>query len=416
MDTSRWFLMVAAIVAYTSCNDASTVMASVPDPPPLNETPSLHVGSDTLVPVFADSTIRLRFAPRANASYSVLTHGCTDVRLRVVDSSGRDTIAIDATPKAIGASLAWKANSDAPVWVELESQNPSIHGAAEITLAITSGNDEFEPDDTKETAQWIRTDSTYQYHFMQAGEVDWVKFQAKAGSSYKVVGDAGVDSLVPDSASPSRPELLFSQERGFKAQKTGIVYLKMHGATVSENRAYKVAVVADAKSDAYEPDDTWESAKSIATDSSVQTRTLQLGEQDWIKFHVDSGKGYVIHSNVEDGATMRLYAEGSSAAVDSGWNIDYKSNRTGAMFMLVVSRWRAHSGAYTISVKSDERNDAFEPDDKRAQAKSILVGAPAQTRRLQPGERDWIQVQAGKSYYPDVSTAYQTRWDMKYDL
>lgn len=396
--------MAAAIVVCTSCDDASTVLASVPDPSSPKEAPSLHVGSDTLVPVFADSTLRLRFDPRTKASYSVLTNGGTDVRLRVVDSSGRDTIAVDATPKAIGATLAWEADSHAPVWIELEGQNPSVHGAVEITLAITSGADEFEPDDTKETAQWILTDSTYQYHFMQAGETDWVKFQAKAGSSYKVVGNAGFDSLVPDSASPSRPELLFGEERGFKALKTGIVYLKMHGATASENRAYKVAVVADANSDAYEPDDKRESAKSIATDSTPQTRTMQLGEQDWIKFHVDSGKGYAIQSKVEDGTTMRLYAEGSSTAVDSGWSIDYKSNRTGTMFMAVVSRWRAHSGAYTISVKTDQRNDAFEPDDKRAQAKTIVVGASAQTRRMQPGERDWIRFEAdsGKVYRIDA--------------
>jgi hypothetical protein len=284
--------------------------------------------------------------------------------------------------------------------------------------------DAYEPDDTKDRARPISTDSVPQAHHLRAGETDWMSFHADSGMSYKVhVSGIANGSIVVRCVDGSSAGCLASGSTSavYKAAATGTAYLYFYAYDKTVSGAYKIAVSVDSAGiDAFEPDDKQSQAKRIEPDGVPQKHYWQTGEWDWVKFHADSGKCYSIKTTgIEDGS---IFVKTDSA--NGNWTIQGVASaqvtayRTGDIFVMFC-RYRSDvSAPYALIVSVDTTGiDKYEPDGNRVLAKSIPTDGTVQSHYLQGTESDFLKcrVDSGVSYRIQVRGNAAIRYDVYVD-
>ncbi|MBN1577980.1 MAG: hypothetical protein JW913_15580, partial [Chitinispirillaceae bacterium] len=149
--------------------------------------------------------------------------------------------------------------------------------------------------------------------------------------------------------------------------------------------------------DEYEPDDSRSTAKLIYPDSSSQSRTLKMGETDWVRLEALSGKSYEIITDGKIDTKLEVYsATGSEPVVggdDSPGDINavvtLNATSDGVYYIAVFGHDDSTLGSYELRVVSSIGPDAFEPDSLPNPARSITAGA-TQKRSLTEGDVDWV--------------------------
>lgn len=160
--------------------------------------------------------------------------------------------------------------------------------------------------------------------------------------------------------------------------------------------------------DDHEFDDFDYRAGWIATDSTVQQRTLHtLCDVDWLRFLVVEGRTYEIHVRSDEAiASIRIDRAGTNnnpwwrdekgyGGDDSYYyTLTYEATRTDTA---KIEIWAYNQAHYTIAVKDtagiegDQIADSYEDDDAMSKAKFIPLDGNWQQRTIDPDDvSDWV--------------------------
>jgi hypothetical protein len=311
-------------------------------------------------------------------------------------------------------SGSFKASKSGAMFIDFAGNTSTASGAYTVAVSVDlTGTDKYEPDNTLAQATLITTDSVAQSHYLQAGEHDWVKFNADSGKIYKVtIGNfSNGQFCVYSDSTANRYSLYTSSPSGsVKALKKGPMFVDFSGILSSYSGAYTIAVSVDSTSvDKYELDDTRALASLITTDGAGQNHYLQAGEDDWVKFSVDSGRKYVLATTGTASTTLQLYGDSTTSSYKSGTSsVSLKAHNAGTFFGHIAGSSISSDGPYSVSVTSTPipvGEDDYEPDNTQSTAGTISIGE-TQRHHLQPGEHDWVKFAgvAGKAYLIHVAT------------
>jgi hypothetical protein len=296
-----------------------------------------------------------------------------------------------------------------------------------------TGVDDYEPDSTMHTASVLSPDSTVSHHTLTPTDIDWSKFHVDSGKTYLIYlekpqkpysfGLYSSDSTLLQflSANPGHNSLPIAVggqlAMTYLADSSKDLYVRIGSYGDSSQYDLRVWPLA---ADAYEPDNTTETAKPIPTDGSVQHHILN-GTYDYIKLHVEAGKRYWVDVSTGSfcilypgnrmdflrGVGPQLFAPDSTMdafiEVKPQNNTDY-SNSPAAY---LINTW-----PYSVSV-TEERNDIHEPDNELSSASKQTSNDSTSTHFLTVNDVDWISfdVDSGATYsikVSNLSKAYLT--------
>ena len=291
-------------------------------------------------------------------------------------------------------------------------------GAVLIFAATAyAATDIYEPDDTWAQATAIATDGVAQAHSISPStDVDWVKFDVQAGHPYliKVNGGGSYPRLyLYDSDGTTLIDSRTSSEYGTSMLYTAISDETIY-AEVSSTQSYTISVLK-VVSDAYELDNTWQTAKSVTVDGVAQSHKIDpYNDVDWVKFDVQAGHPYLIKVN-GGGSYPRLYLYDSDGTtlIDSRTSSEYSTS----MLYTAISDETIYAEvsstqSYTISVLKVV-SDAYELDNTWQTAKSVTVDGVAQSHKIDPyNDVDWVkfETEAGHPYRVSLTAApYDSR-------
>jgi hypothetical protein len=178
-----------------------------------------------------------------------------------------------------------------------------------------------------------------------------------------------------------------------------------------------------AVADAFESDDSWQTAKDLPTTGVVQARTIHVAaDQDWAKFTLTEASRVTVQTDGPAGDTrLWLYAAG-----DTTRSIAYDDDSGNGSFSLVLTT--LDPGTYFVQVDEYGRNatidaytlaatavplrqlmDAFEADDTAQTAKVLPTSGTAQNRTIhRPTDVDWVKFTLAEASRVTLDTAGPT--------
>ncbi|MBI4318450.1 MAG: pre-peptidase C-terminal domain-containing protein [Chloroflexi bacterium] len=368
----------------------------------------------------------------------------SDTILYLYDTDGSTLITSNDDGGGGRASrIAWTASADGTFYVRVRHYSSTASGSntnydLRVTATGTSGAaDAYEDDDAAARASTIAsTQANHNFHV--AGDADWAKFAATAGTSYVIetlnLGNRSDTHMYLYDTDATT--LLREDDNGgagnasriaWTAPSSGNYYLKVRHhltETYGANTNYDLratAVSADAI-DAYEPDDTYGQARPITVNGSAQTHNFHVpGDVDWASFLAITGTAYTIQTlNLGPASDTVLYLYGTdgttliSANDDGGGGRASRISWTPVVSGTYFAKVRHYNGGaygpntnYDLQVisSSSSGGDSYEPDNTPAQASIITTDSITQTHNFHyPGDNDWARFSttAGTIYFVET--------------
>ena len=332
-------------------------------------------------------------------------------RTKVFTSTGCDHVA-----------YAW-ADHELAVSEDNEANNVL---STTICVGVTGTADTYEPDGTCGMARWItNTAGIAQRHSLwPVGDTDWVKFSAVAGVTYTIeaknLGVHANPELSIFSSCSSWWPLPKARKLVWQAPANGLYYVEIDDGSSTHGPLadYDLAITADDGGlyDPYEPDDTCMAARDINTDGQRQTHFFQVaGDQDWVKFPMQSGETYVVVADVPGpNVSPQVALFGScggafGAPMAQGASPQVESASAGVLYARATNlgTGAGPTAHYDLSVNAITcLPDGQEEDDLPAQARWISEATGPVTRTFCPaGDRDWVKFNAvaGTTYLLETS-------------
>jgi len=320
----------------------------------------------TLTPT--DSTVVLHYVPMSSQDWIKFQVAAgKSYRIRTTSSFVMDvayypdsTTTISSSDQGTGTEFRATKNGTAFVMLKAYNGFPDA-GAYDVAVSVdTVGVDAYEPDDLPSQAASIPSNGSAQSHYLQPGEVDWIKFQTDSGKAY-LVDYSGLNypyiQIYSDSTGTT-VAFIGTSAVGFRAKATQTYYAEIAGTDTYG--PYKVSVMVDTNTDAYEPDDTRATASTIDVGSG-QAHYLQPGDVDWVKFQADSGTTYTIGLSTRSDAETDIYLRDSTgSSLESSYSyygmpgsITYTPTISGTYYLDVIGNSSWVSGVYSISVSKN---------------------------------------------------------------
>jgi len=301
----------------------------------------------------------VRFSAKPGRSYRLTVRSDVGVRTSLCTDSTRSdcTDAYSFVLSKAGAAGTMQATISANTYYRSWTSGEYL-----VRVAEDSSNlDKYEPDDTRASAQLLDSGES-QKHLLAPYDKDWVKFHVDSGVSYLVESSASstVVRAYLDSVHSVTDNVTIV---GFKSQVTGWAWAQVNAFLGREDSgAYTISYKADRRTDAFEPDDTRETAKPYVADSAAASRyhAFPAGDVDWISFPTDSGKTYEVSlsaSGSNAGFASYVYCGGSSS-IASGWASNYRTDpiqfiapKSGTCQVGVYGSYSWNAGAYSIQIR-----------------------------------------------------------------
>ncbi|MEN9306221.1 MAG: hypothetical protein RL173_153 [Fibrobacterota bacterium] len=274
-----------------------------------------------------------------------------------------------------------------------------------------TGMDDYEPDSTMQDALTIPVDVGLFRHTIKGGDLDWIRFHADSGTTYKVLPRNLGRSIFSSDSVAQTPITSIDPDGSayFVARSTGDYFVRY--TTTSSSYVEYWPQVFTVPNDRYEPDDTPEDAKEIPTDGTTQER-LMTGTLDVIKFQAKKGISYtvrIINKSPKNPLDLNIkpdrnywfdyydtsYTGLAPAAVDTVKELHFKSS---------------YRFAYSVCVVPN-LVDSFENDSSLATAKPISTDGTVQHRSITNTDQDWIsfEVDSGASYRVEAKSRWNDR-------
>jgi hypothetical protein len=307
--------------------------------------------------------------------------------------------------------------------------------SAIVCVGVACQPDAYEDDDSCATAGWGSSGATQSRTLCPVGDQDWVKFTALGGVTYVIsatnLGAHADPLLYLYPTCGSLAQFGTGPRIDWVAPASGVYYVQIRHRqeTYGPLAGYDLGIAATGgPADVYEPDDNCATARDIRTDGTRQTHLFQaVGDQDWVKFTVNSGETFsIVADNVGAGVSplVSLYSSCDQAlqtSCNSGnsWlktvlaqgSQVQATAQTGQTYYAQVVNQNPNvygpAARYDLAVRVIPCvADAFEDDDRAATAREILTTGATQTHNTCPsGDEDWVRftAEAGTIYVLQTS-------------
>jgi len=307
----------------------------VPDAPPQSHT--FHVSGD-------NDWVKFTASEGITYVFETLSLGdrC-DTYLYLYDTDGVTLIARDDDGGPGWASLIeWRATSSGTYYVRARQYWSGVYGDGtgyDLKVSVSGGGDDYEPDDTWEQATTFVVNGSAQSHdFHVEGDNDWVMFSAAPGVRYVIetlnLGSRS-DTYMHLYDTDGATEIARDDDSGpglgsrieWQAVAAGTYYVRVHafGFMVhGEGTEYDLRITGAFGPDAFEPDDSYEQASTIAVNGPTQSHNFHVaGDNDWTSFVAVSGTAYSIEtSNLGDACDTFLYLYGPDGTTEIAYDDD----------------------------------------------------------------------------------------------
>jgi hypothetical protein len=191
--------------------------------------------------------------------------------------------------------------------------------SAIVCVGVACQPDAYEDDDSCATAGWGSSGATQSRTLCPVGDQDWVKFTALGGVTYVIsatnLGAHADPLLYLYPTCGSLAQFGTGPRIDWVAPASGVYYVQIRHRqeTYGPLAGYDLGIAATGgPADVYEPDDNCATARDIRTDGTRQTHLFQaVGDQDWVKFTVNSGETFsIVADNVGAGVSplVSLYS------------------------------------------------------------------------------------------------------------
>jgi Zn-dependent metalloprotease len=378
-----------------------------------------------------------KFSATAGCSYVIETFNLasnSDTYMYLYDTDGTTLITSDDDGgSGLASRIGWTASSSGDYYIRVRHYSGGAYGAnTDYDLRVTSAcvpPPVYEPNDTPNDANLITVDGPAQTHnFHDAGDNDWVKFSATAGTSYDIetsnlgsrsdtymylYGTDGTTLIDSDDDGGSG----LASRIEWTASSSGTYYVRVRhysSSVYGPDTNYDLRVTSHPVpgcSDPYEPDDSLGAATPIAVNGPAQTHCFHVvGDNDWVSFSASANNSYDIEtSNLgsRSDTYMYLYDAGGTLITsddDGGDGLGSRIGWTAASGGTYYIRVRHYSSSvYGSSTNYDLRvtgtgcsgGDSYEPDDTSGQANNIAIDGTAQTHNFFcAGDSDWVKFSA----------------------
>ena len=352
----------------------------------------------------------VRLAVGAGRTYKILFQ--PDVAL-LVDVLSADSLLLNQWEIPASSSNVTKIlearTADAPV-LRIRPKS-SMPGYYRLTLSEIA-SDPYEPDLQLSKAAAL-LEGSLGGRYLSAGDVDWFSLAADSGKTYTIshptseLGSVAATLWASDSTPVSGQNFrrLADASFVFVCRKSGKYF---YAATVADSsnevRAYTIALAISTDipawfvvADAFEPDDNLATASKLMADSSLVSHSMLVGDVDWSRIAVDSGRTYFVEiSNTGLNPLAFALFTADSVRLDTVSTVPaaktakrlYTARKAGALLVRVGATDSASK--YTVRIWAAPV-DSSEPDNDISQARAMVVGAKALVRNLD-GNPDWFQV------------------------
>lgn len=300
-------------------------------------------------------------------------------------------------------------------WVDRDNdviEDDETNNLSGVDVCVGGVGDPYEPGDNDCTSATILpTNGAAQSHnFYPAGDEDWYQFAGVGGVEYVImawnVGANTEATLSLSNRCGMPPSFGGSNRIPVTLPTSGTYYIRAMNRNVSATTqtSYTISISAgfDCSGD-HEPNDTRDAAQDMPTDGTVQRHTFCTpGDEDWIKFATQAGIAYTVRAigigPDADPTLMGIDPSNPAHAVITN-PLQFAAPANGTYYVRatnsISTAWGSTTG-YSLTVTTQAcSGDDFEPDDSRANARSIVVNASAQHHIAWPaGDRDWVKFNA----------------------
>jgi hypothetical protein len=245
-----------------------------------------------------------------------------------------------------GQQIFWTATTDGMYYLQVVNHDPEVYGPTtnyDLRVEEVGGcqEDEYESDDSSTEANSIQVDGASQRHnFCPAGDHDWVKFNAVAGTEYtletsNLASESDTVLCLYDTDGTTQIEC---DDDGGEGEASHIVWQSPSAGTYyarvthycesasGPDTAYDLSVTSkQCDPDGYEEDDDSATARTIGTNGSPQGHNFcGTADKDWVKFTPSVGLTYIIQtSNLGPESDTMLTLYDTDRTTQLAFNDDY---------------------------------------------------------------------------------------------
>ena len=388
----------------------------------------------------------VQFSATEGTSYVIETLNLEtrcDTYLDLYDADGSTRLLSDDDGGAgLASRIEWTAPASSTFYVRVRHYNGDVYGAQTgYDLRVGAGDDGadgYEPDDSAGSANSIQVNAEAQAHnFHDAGDHDWVWFQASADGAYTIETlnlGSWSDTVMVLYRPDGQTEIATNDDDGeglgsritWTADTSGwyLVMVRQFGdETHGPHTRYDLRIVGPSVSaDAYEPDNSAAQAQAIVVGGDAQTHNFHVaGDEDWVRFDAEAGEVHDIWtSNLcsQSDTYLYLYDRDGRTPITAnddggeglGSRIEWTAHASGTYFVRVRHYSAPRYGeetCYDLAVETrwGAGGDDFEPDDVYAQASDLHVNGASQRHNFHmAGDYDWVRFETtqGCAYVLDT--------------
>ncbi len=436
METETYYFTIT-YTNYSSGNQKNSYTCSVNTLPLDSYEPDDSMHQATLLPV--DGTVQTHTCSSIDVDWMKCKIRKGYYYLLKINGAGYGT-GIYTDKKALITNLGtndslffWGvASSDSIVYIKIGNEQTNGYNGSNMilnsyTISVTEFPiDQYEPDDDPVNTRLIRVGEEAIKGALITNDIDWVKFNVKAGSTYDILG-TGNTSFKIGLYKSSDFTYISSRSSGlhnaYTATSDDTIYLKIgewSGTTISTFRAtstikspvYEYSIkVNTIQNDTFEYDNTLKSAKPITTDGTIQKRIFTAGDTDVIKFNAIADSSYLI--TVSSTYRIRLFSDSStilrtqynSSNSSAGITLKWMCTVSGTYYFDIIKPDMGNSLflEYTVSVKTF-KNDPFEPDNIMSMATILDTTKTPPTHTLIQNDVDWYKF----TVHPGIMLKFST--------
>jgi alpha-tubulin suppressor-like RCC1 family protein len=351
-------------------------------------------------------------------SYRIGTSGTTDTKIKLYSSASSLIVEGDDSPGNVNALVTFNCMSSGTYYICVFGSAATTTGYYTLSVVSSIGPDSYEPDSVVQAAQTIYTTS-YQNRSMTENDIDWVKCSISANDTILVTASGACfatlvlydrDSTTVLASSPGTDSVA---QIKYRITATGTYFVRITARTAGATGPYKLTLQTYSSGtlvggDLYENDNTRATAKIISGNSTVQLRSLTVGDTDWVKLPVIAGRQYVLLCSNSSYVQATMYTKDNTLLQGPSYSLTLNSSATDTVYIRIVST-SSSSLNYTLNLSvmlQPSVPDEFEADNTKAQAKTkcftkdSLLQDRTITFSTLYSDTDWVAfpVIAGKQY------------------
>ena len=347
----------------------------------------------------------VKFSATASTSYrlDVLNPGPqANATLELYDQDGGTLLASDA------GTLVWTAPQSGTYYVRVANPSGMLGPDTRYDLRLRTFTplppDSYENDNSPAKARPAECNVRQAHNLHRAGDNDWVRLDAAAGTTYFIQTYqeqgplAGLRLGLYDSDGFT---LLAEDERiEWTAPVDGTYYVRVAAANpcrFGPGTEYELLIGSP---DAYEPDNSRAEAQPIEPGAFQHRSFHDALDQDWVRFDATAGTTYAIEAVNRSACSfqLNLYGAGPDPLGHTwGTPISWTAPADGPAYVQVQRNGGAFGfdAAYDLRVRTiTPTADSYEPDNSPGQARAAGLGILKQHNFHQVGDQDWARFNA----------------------